>query len=128
MNLESLDLVRLGVGHDHALEADVSYLNTCTRVGESIEVQRDGMIEGFLDVGEPLFDLRDHSGGSGLGFDDPKFAELDSGACHGASAPRRGLGRESQTLQAFLEGVDLVVCDVENDQFLHWRDANPTGS
>src|SRR4051794_36264269 len=114
MHLEALDLAAVLRRHDLALEAQVGGLDACAGIGAAVDV--DG--EWGVERREPLLQLRDGSGGPSLRLDDGELAVLDAGACHGATAKRRGCGFETQRRQARDEVVNSIGGGVPGGELL----------
>ncbi len=92
MDLETLDLLAFGVGDDLPLKTDVRGLYTRARIGTTVEVNADRVIEIVIEIGQSSLQFRDESFGPPLGLDNGEFAEFDARASHDTATPRCGSG------------------------------------
>src|SRR5882757_2270156 len=124
VHLETGHLVAVRGGDDLALEPDVGGLGAGAGVRAAVEVDCDGGLQ-VRDVGQPALQLGDQRGGPALGLHDGQLAELDAGAGHGVSPPRRRVGVQAQLGQLSFQLVDPLVGDVQHQQLLLHRGAQP---
>src|SRR5690606_15196893 len=128
MDLETLDLLAFGVGDDLPLKTDVRGLYTRARIGTTVEVNADRVIEIVIEIGQSSLQFRDESFGPPLGLDNGEFAEFDARASHDTATPRCGSGVQTSVGEFGSQFVDLGLRNVEHDQLLLRRQAHAGGT